>query len=248
MSTNDVTGSWLAASVRVTVFVPLETEFTDTTSWQSLLGNLPDEISGSPKLGTYEASGMFNAGLLALKQEPGRIELTHHAVISVDLDSLREFPNLGSFDEVKAEFAQIAMRLLEALSSGGIAVARLAFGAELIQPVPNHEAGYVKLDSLLPEVSIDPNSADFIYGVNRKRPSITQENLYVNRLSRWTVRRILAKNAADKVVTDLYACHLILDINSIPEDGLVLEPGLLCNLMSEFIGLGTEIAEHGDIP
>ena len=114
-----------------------------------------------------------------------------------------------------------------------------------------------RLSALLPDVRLDADrSSDFLYQINRRRISASDPEILVNRLSKWSVMHGGAVALAVIGDTgphlsrspDYFACRLELDINSAgPLSSSMLESGV-AQLFEEFVSLGKEIAEKGDIP
>ena len=95
-----------------------------------------------------------------------------------------------------------------------------------------------------------------MYQINRRRDSrLGIPGLEINRLLKWSC---LERRTAQFVVGETatvsedspsnFAVRLEVDINTAPEYSKSLEPGNLADLFGEFVDLGTEIAEKGDIP
>ena len=127
---------------------------------------------------------------------------------------------------------------------------RLAFGAVLLKPVPSHDSGYETLGGYLPAVTMDPKSSDFLYQINRRRLSEVIDDLWVNRLSKWSIQRVesLTVSSDGTVVRGMgaSACRVELDINSVPS-AESLPADRLPRFFEELVVLAGEIALDGDI-
>ena len=135
-------------------------------------------------------------------------------------------------------------------------VTRLALGAVLVKPVSDLDAGYTELSRYLPGVKLDFQQAtDFLYQINRFRPSSSVSGVVVNRLTKWAMSvsgsiGISLTPGSGVVVPSgppQYACRLELDINSAPSADSI-DTVKVGDLFREFVDLGYEIAEKGDIP
>lgn len=133
---------------------------------------------------------------------------------------------------------------------------RIALGAVLLSPVENRAEGYRDLGSLLNAVKIDPeNSTDFLYQINRPRPSHEIEGLGINRLSKWAVavmsELVVAVNPVGTLVSETPESFAVVgefDINTQPKPELVLAPQEMGSLVSEFRHAILELAADGDKP
>ena len=136
-------------------------------------------------------------------------------------------------------------------------IKRLAFGAVLLIPVSNRDEGYTTLSRYLP-FPLDLEARNFTYQINRRRDSrLGLPGLEINRLSKWSclerrmtqLQFVIGESAiASEDSPSNFAMRLEVDINTVPEYPKSLESGNLTGLFSEFIELGAEIAEKGDIP
>jgi hypothetical protein len=126
------------------------------------------------------------------------------------------------------------------------------FGAEISIPVSNHVEAYRLLDSYLPVVTVDPESSDFNYSINRKRSSeVGISGLRINRLSRWNaLLRKIGMKTAEQVVSaaEFYSCRVEFDMNTDPASIGRLPKEKLKDIFQELVSLGVEISEKGDVP
>jgi hypothetical protein len=138
---------------------------------------------------------------------------------------------------------------------------RFAFGTEIRYKVESREQGYRLLQEYLPKVTLDENSSEFSYQINRSRiVSIAGSDVRVNRLSRWAVRVynpivFRATLSPEQGATllprgnDVSYAGADLDINT---DALRLTPFGSASeveaVLVELITLADEIARKGDVP
>ena len=132
-----------------------------------------------------------------------------------------------------------------------------AFGAVLLRPVENRQAGYQQIAAYLPHVQLDPEGAsDFLYQINRPRNSNSGiPDLRINRLSKWSIAASMestfsfgSTSAAHFPGPRHFACRLELDINTVPDFRDELAREQLPQIFQELVDLGKEIAKAGDIP
>ena len=101
-----------------------------------------------------------------------------HKYVEAITDSDR-VPNLGLFPDSLEWFQPLALNWMKSLPE----ISRIAFGAELLWQVDNHEEGYKLLDTLLPDVKVDPASQEIEYRINRPRIlRMEDEGLAANRI------------------------------------------------------------------
>ncbi len=153
-------------------------------------------------------------------------------------------PEIGPFTEALEDFKPLMIKWLDQCD----ALIRIAFGANIFLPVDSHENAYNFLDNHLKSVKIDPETSDFHYQINRKRPSKTLgEKLMINRLSKW--RAINFKLMVQEVeAVESFVCALEFDINNVPIEQTTIKKESLTDVFCELIDLGIEIASEGDIP
>jgi hypothetical protein len=243
---------WQAQSLRLTAFHTQGNGIIQQSWWQELVGEAAETITDQPKKGMRQEEGPFESGVLSLRIEPSRIDWLFFAR-GEQSENPNQFPTIGSFSDAEKPFRSLAEKWLRVCPLPS----RLAFGAILVLPAPNHEAGYRLLGSYLPAVNVDPDSSDFTYSVNRRRQSKIVADLKINRLSRWAFLRsevvrllidsggpVLAKRS---VPQKDYACTLELDVNTAPEFSASLPKEKLLQLFDELLGLAEEIASKGDV-
>jgi hypothetical protein len=240
---------WKSILLRLTAFPsPNDSSFDGESWWEKVTGYAPDTKTEQSKATEKIHQGTFEDGILTLSLSPLRINC-EYAAASEQFLTKEDFPVLGSFVEQVKNFESM-MKLW--LKDESPTLARLAFGAQVIQTVPSHTEAYKKLSTYLP-FEVDINSSDFLYRVNRKRLSkLSVADLEVNRLSTWSALRFqgnIRSSASPRQSRALerYACFLELDINTSPDYEGDLKPDMLSDLFSELITLGLEIAEKGDV-
>ena len=234
--------------MRMTAFpAPRPQGASAETWWLELLGAPHEKSNHDRKKGVTQLVGTFNDAFMVAIETPVSFELRRHA--SDPEQPPVEPDDLPAYFAAVPAFQDLALRWLQLEDCPPLR--RLAFGATLLQGVTSREEGYRILDGHLPEVAVDPNSSDFQYQINRRRPSSVVSDLPLNRLSKWSVQmsRSVIFGTAGAVThgPDSFACRVELDMNSMPSDE-VLPQDSLPNLFNELVGLAGEIAEHGDNP
>jgi hypothetical protein len=245
---------WFSQVLRFTAFPTPDAQLGDVTWWLELTGGQPETRTSQPRRGALQEEGSLQRGVLTLKIEPLRIDwlMGQSTETIIQEDTL---PVLGRFTDTLPEFTHLMRRWLALPSIPPMS--RLALGAILLQPVDTREEGYRRLRSYLNAVQVDPeSSSDLLYQINRARPSRTEiPDLRINRLSKWSValtirRAITAGLGGVSIATaeEIRACRLELDVNTAPDYVGQIPRDRLVELLDEFVSLGTEIVQEGDIP
>jgi len=128
-------------------------------------------------------------------------------------------------------------------------------GAVLAQPTDDRTSAYKILAGYLPSLELDAeNTSDFLYRINRPRPSVSLVGANINRLNTWSALRATAFAVVRQMPEvqqelDLYiTAQLELDINTTPESARVMDQASLSPLFDELLSVGFEIAMNGDVP
>lgn len=203
-----------------------------------------------------EETGTFQDSTLTLAIDLLRIQwIVGPRLDAESLNLENQPPVLGSFMERQAWFCGLMERWLPNCPP----LVRLAFNASLWHAVSDHQSGYRMLNRYLRCVEVDPGSSDFLYRINRARPSATTiQGLIVNRLSTWTVAKFAvalhAVSGGDVPQIERqpfqdsqrFFCAVELDINTNPNFQGPLPPQELASLFAELVSAGVQIATHGD--
>jgi hypothetical protein len=246
------TTNWLAERVRCTVFFPANSPLPEPGAlWKEWADDEPSEVISKPKEGLHVASGEFLGATLHVQAQADRVDFNLLAPKRETPLEPGEFPVAGEFGLI-GEFAAIATKWL----SSGPTLTRVAFGAILMEPVDSKEAGYHRMDELLPDVKVDEDARDFRFQINRRRESQVVPSLLLNRLSKWSVAVIqpmmvqfqLGGPVSSVTSTTQHAARLEVDINSAPEFAGSLPTDQVPDLFNELVALGIELSEKGDIP
>jgi len=205
----------------------------------------PDEHIVLPKKGIEQLEGDFLKGRLLCVSEATRIDW--HYRPSKGGPTANEFPIVGTQDEATESFFSILSPWFPLMS--GMKIIRIAWGAVLLHPTSSREESYTLLNELLEEVSIKPESSNFLYQINNRMDSTTREDIRINRLTKWsTVKmpvatiKILSESPPDLNANIHFSARLELDINTVPESEIVILHSSLESLTNELIQIGREIS------
>lgn len=244
-------GNWQAESFRLTAFLSPSAQGVEQDWWKVLTNDDPERRTSEPKKGLQQEEGTFKdekiEGTLVLTIRPTRIDWQLLPLLET---SNTGFPTLGSFADSLDSFLSLMLRWIEMAPP----IQRLAFGAVLNRSTDSSKEAYKLISSYLP-FSLDEDSSDFIYQINRPRKSASTEvsDLLINRLSKWIVTLlegfILAPNKPESYIKTLtqFAVRLELDINTTPEFSVELSSEQLSQVFQELVELGKEIATKGDV-
>jgi hypothetical protein len=243
--------TWQAQLLRLTTFVDSPAS-KDTVEvwWEQVVGEEPDNSKAQPKLLQYIFDVQYGLGQLRLQVHPTRIDWLYGANDASEFEA-----QLGTFAAALGTLRDITSRWF-ALETCPQSL-RVAFGAVLNVPVDSKAQAYQVLDSLLPNVTLDPYASDFLYQINRPREVRVDDSLIlVNRLSKWTsltaVQQQLVLGGSE--ILDLafasqqVSVHLELDINTARNSNASFHPGMQKRVFEELTTMGQEIADKGDTP
>jgi hypothetical protein len=243
----------------VTFFHSGEEGFEDFGTWERLTREKPDSCQSNPKTRRVIESGVIgesNQQLLFLS-EPLENRLEWH----LSAQDLSPHFEMGFVDS-SSQLLNLMDRYLESLPLQGLE--RVAYGVNVIQRVSGLPEGYRKISDCL-GVNVEyPQCSDFLYQLNRRRPSKILANTDLNRLMKWSVvtlgRRILRFDADvtlkegkidPEVVApdeDQVAVNLELDINTVRKANSRIAKEQVGPLLREFDELAREILAKGNIP
>jgi hypothetical protein len=237
--------TWLAESLRMTAF--LSPEATERSlDWAGLVGEEPESEKRAPRLQQVRQEGNLDGIHLTHRRTPGRIDWYLTAPPSPG-DVPR--PTLKFSSEIRQQFIDLMNRWLR----GGESANRLAFGVVLLKPTAGKDESYRLLDGYLPAVEVDPETFDFSYRINRRRPSISVPAIEINRLSTWSAVQasllIMRPNTetATRSATEQF-CRLELDMSTAPSKTTILDTEQSLSVLQELVTLAVEISETGECP
>lgn len=244
--------AWRVQNMRLIAFPREPQSAVPQSWWREVTGAEPESVSERRQKQEKEESGVYEGTLLTLGLDLLRIQWTVAPQLDAESINLEEQPPvLGPFVQRKNWFRDLMERWLPRCPP----IHRLAFTASLLQPTSNHQTGYELLNRYLRWVDIDPQSSEFLYRINRRRPSGTGiPNLMLNRLSTWVVAKFGVLVAAvggghpeqQFRPTENYACAVELDINTTPDFTGLLPQDNLIRIFTELVEAGVDIAQNGD--
>ena len=252
---------WVIDSVRFTIFLTDDNKPSGLSSWwEALTGHDDKSVSYDRHRLVHVETGVLNPedeeqALFQLSWSPGKVNMRILPNQEKELPPT-ELYNLGPLRPRLEEMG----RIVKAWSSTAECPnsSRLALGTTLLHSVPSKEDGYEKLSPFLREyITLDPDSSDFRYQINRRRQSKSRSDLGLNRLSQWLVwgwqRSSLQIDLVENSVSreDLsgspqFAVRADLDINTVPDDQLVLDCSQYVGIYDELAELAAELAQKGD--
>lgn len=244
---------WQAESLRLTLFLGIGEQVREQKWWSELLGteaaavNIRREIGQRQEIGAYDDDRQL---VLSIGQDRVDWRLTPPSTAG----ELGRVPNVGQYPSAAEDFSKLMLDWFKLDSCPS--ASRLAFGAILITPVEDVQAGYRQISEYTSLNINTQNASDFLYQINRARDAKSVSGVKINRLSKWSVssmRWVSGRFYKGMVTaipftgTQALNCRLELDINTVPEPGLELVRDDLPNLYKEFVELGKEIVQNGDV-
>jgi hypothetical protein len=204
---------WKVRSVRFTFFLAPDAAVSSDV-WQTIVGEEPANVSWQRLQNLRIESGPFADGILKVLGQPMRIDCIHEPA-----ETFGTPPEvLGSFPHAVDPLKALVYRWLENYAFP--TTQRIALGLTLHFETRDRRAGYQSLKQFVDGVPDSDEATDFIYQINRPRPSCTGlSGLIINRLSRWSVAgfQLLAINVGEiaSVGTPLqFVLQLDLDVNT----------------------------------
>jgi hypothetical protein len=231
------------------VVFPVTSQFTDQRHWwRDLTGAEPD--SSLQRRTDREESGQFDERLLVVSIDPLRIQWA--ATLPLDPERIATEGGLllQPFVQSQVWFQQLMNRWLENCPP----VNRIAFIANAVQPVANHEEGYTRLNRYLRHVEVFPDSSDFFYRINRRNASTTGiDRLEINRVSTWSVANVSTQMTArlpgaeqTMRLNERFYLAAELDVNTIHEFPGPLPHERVPELFGELVTLAVDNLTRGD--
>ncbi len=240
--------NWGVKLFRLTLFPKLNFDLKVDEIWEKLLDSKPDSRNFSPNSGEFRLVGDYEKGILELIKTPVRIDFVYRTKqdILFEEDGSLEFTNLGSLENLKEGWLNVTQKFIEKCSD--IKASRLAFGAILVNQVPNREVGYKDINSYL-KLDIEPGETEnFMFQINKPIEAKTNQGIKINRLTKWAVLRVspqTSDNVTKSATKDIFLSNLELDINTKPESSSELTKVSLTDLFRELVSIGQSISKKG---
>ena len=243
-------GVWRVETIRLTAFPaagPRPSPGTFEAWWLTLFGAPHENSTHDLKNGVKQLRGPVGDAFMVANENP--VSFEWRRLPSDPTQPPPQPDSLMPFPDIAPAFQDVALRWLRLDNRPPLR--RLAFGTTLLNPVADRQTGYEILNHYLPDVQVDLSSHDFLYQINRRRPSTVVDNLLLNRLSKWHTQRVqgLVIGADGTLIRqpDTFACRLELDINSVPS-GETLPSEHLPHLFTELVTLASDLTRDGDTP
>lgn len=239
--------AWLAQSLRLSIFPMPGAPLDQLPTLERLTGRPPEQTLN--KAGRHAEAGPFgHGGLQLVRQPPLRADLGYAIMPSED-EAVPDMLALGPAEEELALFRPVALALL----AGAPPLQRFALGAELRKRTNSRDEAYRYINEKVQRGRLDLNGAsEFTYQINRPRESTVVRGLLLNRLTKWSAnkwtRLLVDSSGQQNLGPETHGNSLTLDINTPGENLRGLAPETLAPLFDEFVQLGLEIAERGDVP
>lgn len=238
---------WQCQYLRLIAF-PLASQVTAAQNWWERLTGVERDSSVTRKQ-QREDVGTFDGTTLSLLIDPLRIQWTAMAPVVQLEDRPGGFPVIGSFLQRKQWFCELMNKWMSVAPP----INRLAFAGLFLLPVERPEAAPDTLNCYLRAVDVGPTEGDFLYRINRRRPSDSGvPGLEINPLRTWSVLKLIQKMGTPEEIvsrggqsSEITACALELDINTVPTEGQLGQERLSA-LFTELVEVGVRIATTGD--
>lgn len=238
--------------MRLTLFVSLDAGSPlEAVSWASLTGAKPENVQN--KAGDEREEGPFLGGRLLLQKQPQRVDLYYAKPVSEENEPEDPVPTLGELESAFETFHGVVSQLLESLHSCCV---RIAFGTEFVRPAESLEAAYRTVVEHIGSATFHlEGGQEFLYQINRPRPSRVLKSLVINRLTQWhasswqPVRFVMGTgNAQTLLGPRRIRSTITTDVNTDAERRVPLPGESLGALVKELQEMTAEIRDKGDIP
>ena len=232
---------WQTRSLRSTIFAD-HTGLDAEAAWEEHFQSPPDEVKRRPSENTLALNGSISKGMAAVQFSPGRIDLQHIAQPHGSM----ERDTLGKFSVVCRPFGEVFFNWLSILPLEKLT--RIAFGAQVFFDVADAPNAIKRLRPFLSSVKLDDDSIrDFVFQINRRRTSIVDPEIGINRLAKWSSveEQIISINQTQNFQRTVMSVQLQLDINTIPVENAIL-PKITREFMDELVENAAKIAIEGD--
>ncbi len=244
--------TWWAESLRATFFFPSADHLPDAAKeWAKLLQSEPDATVDHPKAGSKSAVGQRNdTNFLIQTSKPNR-----RLDLIINDESVSFAPKNG-FPQTAADFIQLTTDWIQTIAESSLT--RVAFGGTALLPQSDVAAAYRTISDYL-QFDVDRGAgSDFLFQINRPRPSLALPGSTVNRLTRWSVATMQIHAIEPGPSTHPpqlnlaqaeYACRVEFDINTAVSAGVAAFPAKSAiPLFSEMLGFVEELLRDGDTP
>ena len=234
---------WLVQSVRFTSFL-MPDVVVPTDIWGAIVGGEPETSTYNRSAGLRLEAGPFLDSLANLTVQPGRVDC-------VFVPANAPVPIIATF----GDFPDAAQQHLGAVShwvrsERFPATRRLALGLVLVEPTDTRESGYERLRYFIDGVVPQGEASDFMYQVNRYRPSAAGiPDLRVNRLAKWavTLLQLFEMNAGvPALAPPRHFVSLDLDVSTAADFTGPIPLATVGAVLDDLIRGASEIAIHGD--
>jgi hypothetical protein len=246
MSDDGMLDKWLVQILRLTLFTSGLWSGHETI-WQDLTGREPEIDENRSRESIRRQVGREGDGQLETLVTPVRVDV----VMSPPVQDILQ-ADFGRSEEKLPGFVSLVRSWLDRTAKTGNII-RVAFGAVLLLPVENRDAGYRELDRLLPPITVDPNNTrELLYRINR--PKIYEEEIELNRLTTWTsldLRRFYLPTSLEQPSTPISAAAFVrleVDHSTPVERTLALPSGKIVPIFEVLVEMAMENAGRGEQP
>ena len=239
---------WRVETLRLTIFHSTGSPISGL--WEGLMGISPETVDSKPRERVLREQGGANGNQLLLAAQPQRLDWNFIPNPPADPET-RSLPILTAVDQAIPVLQKALDVSLQSLRQ----VPRLAFGAVLTQQASSLSEGMNQLSKCLPHMGLESPVDDFIYQINRRRPSSYAPHVQINRLAKWqleqfqsgAIRIIPSQNPQWEFSESGVVSKLVLDINTATENNAI-SADKMPTLFVELVVFAREIAAEGDIP
>lgn len=236
---------WVTEFLRFTLFHEATDVRATESFWNEVVGTPLDDIIQKPQLKEYAVVGKWQDKLLNIQSQAGRMDWYFASAGNPEQAPLRYIETAETFTNLIARW-----------QAGIPAISRFAFGGIVSLESPDANTAYRTISNYM-NFDLDRGEcSDFLFQINRKKPSRVINDAYINRLTKWNVvhsgKMIFTVSEGKMVALQVpesagFTCRLELDLNTSPDYSGGIPAASIVDLAKEMDSMSREIIAHGDI-
>ncbi|MFC0407885.1 hypothetical protein [Roseomonas elaeocarpi] len=177
-------GSWLAESVRLTLFPPQAV--APRPLWQSIVGTPPEEVTERPAQNLRQESGPYKEGQLIVAQNGQRIDLVYAK--KGDEIPFDDSPSGGLANVGEARKAlEGTLELFSKIKPLIMPIARIAIAPTLVKKYKHHAECVAAVKLMLPGLPLNAETdREFLLQINRRTAPKSFPG-HINNICKWQI-------------------------------------------------------------
>jgi hypothetical protein len=242
---NKAMTDWKVRSARLTFFIAPNAS-VPSELWKKIAGEEPETSVLLRAQAVKTESGPLAEGVLKVQVQPMRIDCVYESLV----EASGNVGSLGPFPQALTPLSSLMERWAD--SDSFPSTQRVALGVTLYSETSDRASGYRALASFVDGVPTSEDATDFIYQVNRPRPSnVPMDGLVINRLSRWSVAGVqmvaLGAGALSWPATPMQTfLQLDLDLSTNADLSISIPSESVVPVIHDLVTAASEISTRGN--